>query len=45
MWTKLANRKLGRTTDIRKSMLKNLTTDLCMEKLQQQKQELKKLNL
>ena len=24
----MANRKLGRTTDIRKSMLKNLTTDL-----------------
>ena len=26
----MANRKLGRTTDIRKSMLKNLTTDLIM---------------
>ena len=24
----MANRKLGRTTDIRKAMLKNLTTDL-----------------
>ena len=27
---KLANRKLGRTTDIRTAMLKNLTTDLFM---------------
>ena len=26
----MANRKLGRTTDIRKSILKNLTTDLIM---------------